>query len=162
MINLNSKYSYIINEIHSQGHSLFKLNGKWVCENPIEVQAIIDTFDELQAARDDAYKRIDVQLQEYFDTLISSNYSRAEQDTFPYQRAEIEAWEKDNSTPTPTIDKIALNRGVSRDVQLAKIASKTALFSDITNTGIGKAQGVKDRIKTSINIEFINNASFEA
>lgn len=150
-----------IQEIEKQGHYFSTVDGLTSSTDDIAVQYIIDNFDRFVFARDSAYIRINEQLQSYLDNLVTSKYSRAEQDTFPYQRLEVEAWEKDNSTPTPTIDKIALNREVSRDDQLSKVSGKTAYFTDLTDTAIGKSQKIKDQIKASTDLDFINSVNFE-
>ena len=161
MINYNSKYSGVIEEVEKQGYMLVSSNRVWVSSNDVEVQKIIDSFDYVLCEQEKANKRINEQLQEYLNNLISSKYSRAEQDTFPYQRLEIEAHTKDPSSLTPTIDKIALNRGVSRDDQLSKVGAKTAYFTDLTDTAIGKSQKLKDQVKASTDLDYINSINFE-
>jgi len=169
MINLNTQQKQNLElilrdtnykHVNADGVVMFSLNGSTVADENI-LQSHINNFDLLAPARNAAYQRINEQLQEYLGNLISSKYSRVEQDTFPYQRLEIEVWQKDNSALTPTIDRIALNRGVTRDEQLSKIEAKTAAFSAITDRAIGKVQGLKDTIKASEDLDFINSVNFE-
>ncbi len=127
-----------------------------------ELQLYIDNFDLITPARTEACKRIDEQLQKALGNPVNESYSRVEQDTFPYQRLEAEAWLKDNSALTPTIDQIAESRGVTRDVQISKITAKTDYLTNLTNTNIGKAQGLKDKVKASSDLDFINSINFEA
>lgn len=130
--------------------------------NETELQLYIDNFDLLTPAKAEAFKRIDEQLQGALGNPVNNSYSRVEQDTFPYQRLEVEAWLKDNSALTPTIDQIAESRGVTRDIQIAKITAKTDYLTNLTNTNIGKAQGLKDQVKASSDLDLINSINFEA
>lgn len=125
------------------------------------IQKLINDYDPIHIVRDEALARVNIQLQTYLDELVTRKYSRAEQDTFPYQRLEIEAWRKDNTALTPTLDKIALNRGVSRDDQLARVNAKTLAFQSVSDTSIGKCQKLKDQIKASTDLDYINSINFE-
>jgi len=49
---------YLDNEIQRQGHYLNKVDHVWECSNEAAVQAIIDSFDPLPFAQDDANEKV--------------------------------------------------------------------------------------------------------
>ncbi|MEJ1385840.1 MAG: hypothetical protein RPV21_15935 [Candidatus Sedimenticola sp. (ex Thyasira tokunagai)] len=54
MIDYEEKGSWLYDVIHESGHSLVQMDGEWIASDEIAVQAIIDTFDPLPHAREEA------------------------------------------------------------------------------------------------------------
>lgn len=86
------------------------------------------------------------------DSAVSSYltaYSDIEKLTFPQQRLEVEAHQKNNGVATPVLDSLAEQRGVPREEQIAKAAEKVAYFDLLTKTVVGKQQEYEDKIKAA-------------
>ena len=85
-------------------------------------------------------------LRDFFDTQYEvglSEYSKVEQGTFSAQEEECEAFTKDNTTPTPRVDRLALARGIDRLVLLGKIRANINARLD----AVGTQQALEDSIK---------------
>lgn len=160
MINFTSKYGYVIEEIERQGHSLIRLNNKWVADDEVAVQAIIDTFDPIPNARYDAIQRINRQSQEVME-VIESQYPSFEKHTWPSQKIESERWAANDSADTPTIDAIASARGVERVSLILKTLEKVQAFNLQAATMAGKRQAIEHEIEQSSDIDWICSVNFE-
>lgn len=125
-----------------------------------EVQDLIDYYDPIPKAKNDAKERIRKQSESLMID-IENSYPSFERQTWPYQRLEVEAWEKDNSTPTPTIDAIAVSRQISRDEHLSKTLAKTNEFKSMSNHLAGRRQYFEDLIDNSTDLDFISSVNFE-
>ena len=121
MIELNDKHGYMIDEIERQGHTLFKINNEWVCNDEVAVNQIIATFDVIPSAKADALERIKKEAQEYMQGF-DDKYPEYIKRTWPTQRKEIELF--DLGQPTPFIDSLAIGRGISRLEMANKIKAK--------------------------------------
>ena len=161
MITYSSRYSGLMTEINNQGHTLFSINGVWVSSNDVEVQSIIDSFDELIPARVEAKKRIVDQSQAYMAD-VEAEYPSFEKATWPTQKAEVEAWAIDNTSPTPMLDNIAIARGMDRITILSKTLIKVVSYNDYAASLAGKRQKLEDDIDNSTDLDFISSINFEA
>lgn len=161
MIKYNEKYHYVINEIERQGHHLIRIDNEFISSNDTEVQKIIDNFDPLPFAKSEAKDRIKHQA-ELLMADAENSYPSFERQTWPYQRLEVEAWSVDNNAPTPTIDAIALSRGVDRIAQLNRTLAKVTKFKSTSNHLAGRRQYFEDLIDSSDDIDYINSLNFEA
>ena len=81
----------------------------------------------------------------------TGNASSTERMTFDQQRTEVEAWVLNPNAETPTIDKLAESRGISRIELLEKARVKIEEFKNKTLEIVGKQQGYEDRIKEIVN-----------
>ena len=160
MINYNSKYNGLMNEIIRQGHTLMSIDRTWVSSNDVAVQAIIDSFDELIPSRIEAKKRIVNQSQSYM-AEIEAQYPSFERATWPTQKAEVEAWIADANAPTPLIDTISVARGMDRLTVLNKASVKVHSYNKYAAELAGKRQRLEDYIDSSIDLDFINSINFE-
>lgn len=77
-------------------------------------------------------------------------YSDVERASFEQQRLEIEAYHRDQSVATPTLDALAAQRGISREEQLQRTWSKVNTYFDESTRIIGKQQAYKDQISSIV------------
>lgn len=75
------------------------------------------------------------------------NFSSVEKLTWNIQQTEIEAWLKDASSPTPTLDALATYRGISREEMLQKTSVKIQTFKHLIPIVIGQQQMYEDKLK---------------
>lgn len=150
---------YLTKEIHEQGYSIYSLDGVYKSSNDIEVQKIIDIYDSLPSAKIEAKARIVKQSNAVMQS-IEDSYPEFEKKTWTYQKYEVEAWALDNNALTPTIDAIALARGVDRLAQLTRVKAKVVTYSDSTNKLTGLRQKYFDDIESSTDIDFISSINF--
>ena len=73
---------------------------------------------------------------------IVKDYPQFEIDTFATQEREANAYMKDNEAPTPFIDNLCLNRGIDKDVMVAKILANAEALKLVTATIIGQYQKI--------------------
>lgn len=73
---------------------------------------------------------------------IVKDYPQFEIDTFSTQESEANAYMKDNEAPTPFIDNLCLNRGIDKDVMVAKILANAEVLKLVTATIIGQYQKI--------------------
>lgn len=78
-------------------------------------------------------------------------FSEVEKHTWYKQEEEINAYNKDNTTPTPMLDALAEARGIDRMTMLNKTNAKVELFKTIAVKIIGKQQAYEDMIKNILN-----------
>lgn len=161
MITYNSKRNYIMDEITKQGYSLMSINGEWVSSNDEGVQLIIDSFDELLPARAEAKARIVEQSQAYMQQ-IESEYPSFERATWSTQKAEIEAWEVDNTSSTPLLDNISIAREMDRVTLLNRTLAKVQAYNIQAAYLAGTRQKLEDIIDESTDLDFISSINFEA
>ena len=134
---------------------------EWVCNPDHEsaVQTIINNFDPLDFERREAKIRIVEQANASLQPL-EDQYPEFEKKTWPYQKLEVEAYQADNSAPTPTIDGIAAQRGVDRINLIISISAKIAAYHSISTLYSGERQRLDDIIEGSTDIEAIRNINF--
>ena len=73
---------------------------------------------------------------------IAKDYPQFEKDTFATQENEANAYMKDNEAPTPFIDNLCLNRGIDKDVMVAKILANAEALKLATAPIIGQYQKI--------------------
>jgi len=99
--------------------------------------------------------------QYYVESLIST-YPDFEKLTFETQKSEARGWVLDNTTKTPNVDILALNRGVDREVILSKINTKADQFERVSMAIAGQRQKFQDLIDNATTVEELDtiNISF--
>ena len=73
---------------------------------------------------------------------IGKGYPQFERDTFATQESEANAYMKDNEAPTPFIDNLCLNRGIEKNVMVAKILANAEALKLATAPIIGHYQKI--------------------
>lgn len=73
---------------------------------------------------------------------IAKGYPQFEIDTFATQESEANAYIKDNEAPTPFIDNLCLNRGIDKDIMVAKILANAEALKLATAPIIGQYQKI--------------------
>lgn len=79
------------------------------------------------------------------------------QATWQEQANEAKAWHADNSTPTPTLDQIAISRGISPEILRERAYQKTVAFRYLTNTIEGKRQKYEDQLDAAETLEAVTS-----
>lgn len=160
MINYIEKGHGLHEAIRNAGYSLYQVDGVWVSNNDTEVQAIINDYNPVIDAKNEAKKRIREQSEAIAES-IKGNYPDFEMQIWPYQRLEVEAWDLDKDAPTPTCDAVALARGLDRVEQLERTLAKTTAFKNFVNLLVGKKQYYEDLIESLNDVAEINAINFE-
>ena len=117
------KYGYTQREIERQGYTTECRDGLMIYSDESAINNIIATYDPLPEAKVDAINRINEQSQSMMDA-IELQYPSFEKHTWPAQKIESEGWVADNEFKTPTLDAIALSRGVNREDLIRKAYEK--------------------------------------
>ena len=73
---------------------------------------------------------------------IGRSYPQFERDTFATQENEANAYIKDKETPTPFIDNLCLNRGIDKDIMVAKILANAEALKLATAPIVGHYQKI--------------------
>ena len=124
-----------------------------------ELQAHIDGFDLLYLVQQAAVLRLGQQADAY-EQLHVKQYPATERELFHIFRQEVQAFDLDNATLTPSIDTYATGRGVNRLVLIDKIRAR---ISDDTKVNIlARRKKRQDLVNASSDIDFINSINFEA
>lgn len=93
---------------------------------------------------------------------LTGMYPSYEQATWDNQAKEAEAWndwnnnldpDKPAAPPTPTLDGIALHRGISLEVLVGKVLENATVFKDSLYKIIGKRQALTEQAETA----YLNN-----
>lgn len=69
---------------------------------------------------------------------MTSSYSQAEIDTFSTQEAEAAAWSFDNTAPTPLLDAIISESGVTKAEIVLAVLSKAEELKGAVGAAIGR------------------------
>lgn len=77
---------------------------------------------------------------------LADPYEPPERETWPYQKAEAEAWAADNSKATPFCDLIAAGRGIPRELFLPKVLENSTLFAMASAQILGQQQALVDQL----------------
>lgn len=157
---MTDTYGYIQREIERQGHFTEFRDGKMIYSDKSAVELIVANYNPLPDAKADAIKRIREQAQSLM-AKTEESYPSFERQTWPYQRLEVEAWERDNTASTPTIDAIALSKEVSREGQILRTIEKINEFKFSANHLVGRRQYFERLIKSSDDIDFVASINFE-
>ncbi len=116
--------------------------------------------EELEAAKAAKLLEINNKAQAFIDALASLNeVPDFEVRTWVKQAQEAYAWEIDNAAPTPTLDLIALCRGVDRVELITKALQKAKQFDLLVGYTTGVRQGYEDQLKAAMvlaEVEAIN------
>ena len=116
--------------------------------------------EELEAAKVAKLLEINNKAQSFIDNLASLNeVPDFEVRTWVKQAQEAYAWEVDNTAPTPTLDLIALGRGVDRVELITKALQKAKQFDVLVSYTAGVRQGYEDLLKAAsalVDVEAIN------
>lgn len=125
------------------------LNGKFVYEQiKVDMQAVIFT------AKNEKLAEINSKAQEFINDLTDYNRTPPfERDTWAIQREEVIAWEKDNATPTPTLEWISQSRGVPLDVLRQKAYEKAVIYQKVSSFVTGQRQKYEDRLNAAETLE---------
>ena len=109
----------------------------------LEFEQIDLTSNELEQLRqDDVYiKGLEFTTQFQIDN-IGRSYPQFERDTFAVQENEANAYVKDKEAPTPFIDNLCLNRGVDKEIMVAKILANAEALKLATAPIIGHYQKI--------------------
>jgi hypothetical protein len=160
MIEFNDKYEYVTNEIARRGFSLYRVNNEWCADNEAAVVVIIETYDPVPDARKDALARINSQSQEYIQDILDE-YPEFERLTWPSQKADAEAWAKDKTAETKTLDIIAVSREEDREELIQKTLEKVDQYNNFAAMLAGKRQKLEKEIMASTDMDFICTVNFE-
>lgn len=161
MINFKNDCEHLRKSIEQLGFLVWALDGEYHSSDDVKVQAIIDNYEPLPAARLAAKKRINDQSQALM-SAVEDEYPSFERQTWAKQQSEIESWDIDKTSLTPTLDAIALARSMNRDVLLNKTLLKVNAYNHRALFLIGTRQKLEDDIETSVDLDFINSVNFEA
>lgn len=154
------KYGYTQAEIVSQGYWTENRDGKMIYSDKDAIDAIVNSFDPLPAAKVDAITRINEQSQALIQS-IEDSYPEFEKRTWPTQKAEVESWVKDSNSPTPLLDVISATRGVERIALLNKTKVKVEQYNLYAASLAGKRQKIEDSIIESSDLDFVCTVNFE-
>ena len=146
--------------IDAAGHSISRRNNEWAVSDLAAVQAIIDSFDDLSAHRNQAYTRIIEQANDAAESLELA-YPEIEKRTFIKQEAEARAYTADTSKTPATLTIIAAARGITVDVLAATVVAKADYYTAAAATIIGERQRLEDLIDVETDWQVIQNINFE-
>lgn len=103
------------------------------------------TLSQLKEAK---LREINASSQEVASGL-TAGYPEFERATWPDQQAEVLAWEKDPDAATPSIDQLALYRGIDRIDYLQKTLVKVSTFKTVGLYLAGTRQRYEDQVKAA-------------
>ncbi|MFC0995974.1 hypothetical protein ACFGZ1_06270 [Pasteurella multocida] len=131
------------------------VDGQWVISDE-------KASELLAVAKTKKLKEINHAAQEYVDGIAKTYETpEFERDTWLTQRAEAMAWKQDPSAPTPTLDRIAMNRGVDSILLKEKAYQKSMLFTMLSDTIAGQRQKLEDLLMASKSIEEIEQINIQ-
>lgn len=110
---------------------------------PIAIAPPAPTLDELKAAK---LKELNDYCQSLANSL-TAGYPDFEKLTWEDQRRECKAWQADNTSPTPYIDTLAVQRGIDRVDYLNRTIAKVDAFTNAAQKLVGQRQRYEDQIK---------------
>lgn len=115
---------------------------------------------ELDYNRYVAIQRLNTEADNFVNNATLAQYPEFERQTFEIQKQEALAWAADNSAATPKVDLLAQNRGVDREILLAKILEKVEAFEIIAMTVAGQRQKYEDQIKAMTDTSLMQTLEF--
>lgn len=160
MINWIEKGYGLIEEIKAQGHTIKMVNNEWVTSNDEAVQAIIDSYDPLPRAKQEARQRIIKQCQDAA-AVMENAYPEIEKRTFTRQEAEARAYVADNSAATPILSAIASARGLTVGELANRVIAHSDLFTAQAAALIALRQAKEDQIDNSTDWREVQNINLE-
>lgn len=115
----------------------------------VRASANADTVDEVKARKQSEINEA--------ATIAIMNFHRGipqwEVDTYPYQKAEAEAWTADNTAPTPSLDILCARRGLELSVLVAKVLNKAGLYRDYVFDIEGSKHRLEDQLDAAYEID---------
>lgn len=103
--------------------------------------------EQLIAAKAAKLEAINQASQSFVEQAAELNkYPLFERDTWPIQKMEAEAWERDSKAETPCLQKIAVERGLDLDKLRAGALRKSKFYTDISFAMVGQRQALVDRL----------------
>lgn len=87
---------------------------------------------------------------------ITSAYPIAERDTWPIQEAEAAAWSANSSAPTPMLDAIAAQRGMTIADLVTSVQTKAASFKALAGATFGRRKAKIDQVNAATTVEDVN------
>ena len=106
----------------------------------VEIELSVTELEQLRQG--DVYiKGLEFTTQFQIDN-IGRSYPQFERDTFAVQESEANAYMKDPTAPTPFIDNLCLNRGIDKEVMVAKILANAEALKLATAPIIGHYQKI--------------------
>ncbi|MEB3489904.1 hypothetical protein ROV45_01945 [Pasteurella multocida] len=131
------------------------VDGQWVISDE-------KASELLAVAKTKKLKEINDAAQAYVDGIAKTYETpEFERDTWLTQRAEAMAWKQDPSAPTPTLESIAINRGVPLDILREKAYQKSVLFATLSSTIAGQRQKLEDRLMVAQSYEEIEQINIQ-
>ncbi|MDD0824678.1 hypothetical protein PTQ27_09425 [Mannheimia sp. AT1] len=122
-------------------------NKKWVI-NHEQQQAVISAEKSAKLAE------INQKAQAFINELAEYDKTPAfERDTWPIQRDEAFAWFADKNAKTPTLDLIALSRGVPVDTLRQKAYEKAIAYQQVAAIVSGQRQAYEDKLNAAETLE---------
>lgn len=126
----------------------------FVVNSTDEYTALKDISDEdaMIKAKSDKIKEI----RKFYNNIILENASNAadyEKESYDAQRSEWISYTADNLAPTPYIDALATQRGLTREVVIAKVGDKVLSYANVQ----GKQHSKEDLVKAAVTHLDINN-----
>lgn len=113
--------------------------------------------EELEAAKAAKLLEINNKAQTFIDVLASLNeVPDFEVRTWVKQAQEAYAWEQNKEAPTPTLDLIALGRGVERIELIQKALQKAKQFDVLVSYTAGVRQRYEDQLKAALVLDDVN------
>lgn len=92
---------------------------------------------------------------------LANPYSAEERETWITQQREAEAWLLDNSAPTPMLDAMATNRGITKAVLVGKIMENVGLFRTVAGSILGEQQRLLDLVYGTASFDSMQAVSWE-
>lgn len=134
--------------VEQQPSPYYEWNGKkWVLPKA-QQQAVISAEKSAKLAE------INQKAQAFINELAEYDKTPAfERDTWPIQRDEAFAWQADNTKPTPTLDLIALSRGVPVETLRQKAYEKAIAYQQVAAIVSGQRQAYEDKLNATETLE---------
>ncbi len=125
--------------------------GKWHLSKDAQAKQLQDTREQLLIVAAQ-------QAQAIIDGVVKANtIPDFERQSWAIQAAEANAWAKDKSTPTPTLEKIALSRDVNLDELRQRALRKSLIYQALVASISGQRQKIEDEIMAANSMKVLAN-----
>ena len=145
MINYLEKGHGLHEAIGDAGHKLWHEDRVWKSTNDAVVQALIDNYDHVPYEREKALERVSEQF-EKAALAVDGMYPMTEQRSFYKQEREAKAFNRDNTSSTPLLSRIAAKRGGT----VADLAAKVLINSNKSESALGDLIGTRHKREVAI------------
>lgn len=159
MITYIEKGAGLHSHIAENGFSLEQIDGVWISSDDLAVQVLIDDYDPLTPAKLEAKARLTEQAEKSL-SAIYNQYPGFERQTWADQESEARNWVNDNAVATPTVSALALQRGVDKEILMAKIIANADAWRQLAATYAGERQRLEDLIDDSNDFNGITTINF--